>query len=94
MKQVFLFFQPIAVGEQDLTLFSKHIPNSLQVHLKHHGQDTKQKERKGTEEGRSQRKKQEACRVLLVVHLQGAQAGPPRYGYLQKGHVYHELIYQ
>ncbi len=33
-------------------------------------------------------------RIVLVVHLQGVEASPPRYRNQQEGDEYHELLYQ
>ena len=62
------------------------------------GQDTlqnRQESRKeSSQEGRTSQEEQEARRDLLFLHLQGLEASPPRYRYLQEGYVYHELLHQ
>jgi len=62
---------------------------------RNHGQDSLQAICQGPQEGHCLLwTLQEAYRDLLLVHLQGSQAGPPRYRNLQKGHVHHELVHQ
>ena len=42
-------------------------------------------EGEATQEGRRRQVQEEAHRVILHLHLQGAQAGAPRHWYLNKG---------
>ena len=62
------------------------------------GQDTLQaicQEGSTNQEGRWRRQaQQEAYRELLFLHLQGLEASPPRYRYLQEGNEHHELFHQ
>ncbi|EJK65158.1 hypothetical protein THAOC_14025 [Thalassiosira oceanica] len=62
-----------------------------------HGEDSiEEGSLQGRQEGRfwRQEEEQEARRVLLDVHLQGAQAGPPRHRNQQEGNEHHELLHQ
>ncbi|KAL7524457.1 hypothetical protein ACHAWF_000958, partial [Thalassiosira exigua] len=58
----------------------------------HHGQDSLQE---GSRQGRRrQEEEQEAHGILLHLHLQGPQAGPPRHRHQQEGDEHHELVHQ
>jgi hypothetical protein len=53
----------------------------------------------GRQEGPGRRRRQEAQAQdpqgdLLVLHLQGPQAGPPGHGYLEQGHAHPQLVRQ
>lgn len=61
---------------------------------RNHGKDSVQAVRKGTQEGDYGYQVEEAYRDVLLVHLQGSQAGPPRHWYLEEGNVHHELLHQ
>ena len=56
-----------------------------------------QKDRQGRQvlnQGRWQEETQEEEGILLFLHLQGPEAGPPRHWYQLQGHVHHELLCQ
>lgn len=76
-------------------LDGEYLPTQLQLQ-----QDGTQSQRKGSQEGRQgpeealwrQEEEKEEEGNLLLVHLQGAEAGPPRHWNLKQSYVDHELV--
>ncbi|KAL7527786.1 hypothetical protein ACHAWF_002306, partial [Thalassiosira exigua] len=62
----------------------------------HHGQDPLQEGSCQGRQGprRQEEEQEEAHGILLHLHLQGPQAGPPRHRHQQEGDEHHELVHQ
>merc|ERR1712124_45224 len=66
----------------------------LQEHTHHASQEGRQEARQEDHQGWRRQAPEGQDRVLQDLHLQGAQAGPPRDRDLLQGDVHHELLHQ